>query len=217
MTAASPISFSVSVLSVVQFSQSVFTEVTVISHFSQSNSVNRIQSNKHVVTVKIYTARISFCIFRSRKMASTSTVLRTCGLIFYLIFQVYATVNNSSQLFISSLKVGSVTCDENICKYLLNVNGGEFLGHYPWRLTSEEGAKGGTCEVFYPNYELKEIETTQWFSKVEVLIPKKDGKIYFCLHEKGGNSGFGGKWVHQGDEHFLEPKNDVSTEKEKYL
>lgn len=158
-----------------------------------------------------------FAFFRARKMASTSTVLRTCGLTLYLILQVYATVNNSSQLFIRSLKVGSLVCVENHCKYLLNVSGSEFLGHYPWRLTSEEGAKGGGCEVIYPDYELKEIETTQWFSKFEVVVPKIDGKIYFCLLEKGGNSPFSGKWVHQGVDNYLEPKNDVVfQENEKY-
>lgn len=146
-------------------------------------------------------------------MASTSTVLRTCGLTFYFIFQVYATVNNSSQLFISSLKVGRITCDENHCKYLLEVVGGEFLGHYPWRLTSEEDAKRGTCEVIYPNYELKEIETAQWFSKIEVLVPRNADKIYFCLHEKDGNSPFAGKWVHQGVKYYLEPKKDVVSQR----
>lgn len=156
--------------------------------------------------------------FRVMKMASASTVLRTCGLTLYLFFQVHALVNNSSQLFIKLLKVGSLSCDENHCKYLLNVTGGDFLGHYPWRLTSEEGAKGDACEVIYPNYELKEIETSQWFSIVEVLVPKEGGKIFFCLHDQGGNSPFGGKWVHQGIEHFLEPKNDVVfLKKEEYL
>ncbi|KOB78037.1 Ancient conserved domain protein 2 [Operophtera brumata] len=149
-------------------------------------------------------------------MIPISTVLRTCGLTLYLIFQVHASVNNSSQVFIRSLKVGSLTCDENHCKYLLNVSGSDFLSHYPWRLTCEEGSKGGACGVIYPNYELTEIETSQWFSKVEVRVPKEDGKIYFCLQE-GGNSPFGGKWVHQGIDFFLEPKNDVVfQEKEKY-
>lgn len=140
-------------------------------------------------------------------MASTSNVLRTCGITLYIILQVQASVNNSSQLFISSVKVGSLFCDENICKYLVNVSGGEYLGHYAWRLTSKEGARGSNCDVIYPNYEIKEINTTQWSSQIEVKVPRAEGKIYFCLQDKNGNTPFGGLWAHQGVEHFLELKN----------
>lgn len=150
-------------------------------------------------------------------MATASNALRTCGLLLHLIFQVHGSAADTSNLFIQTLEVGSVICDHITCKYLLTVSGSEFLGYQPWRLTSEEGVKGSKCEKIYPNYELKEIETSQWMTKIEVSIPNIEGKIFFCLREKGKNAVFGGFWSHQGVQHFLEPKKDVFIAKETLL
>lgn len=143
-------------------------------------------------------------------MATASNVLRTGGLIIYLIFLVHSSAAEIPNSTIQSLQVGSVTCDKNTCKYLLYVSGGEFLGHNPWRLTPKDGVKGSSCEILLPNYEIKEIETLQWISKIEVSVPKIDGKIYFCVRELAKKPPFFGSWVHQGVEHVLEPKKDVA-------
>ncbi|XP_049883189.1 unextended protein-like [Pectinophora gossypiella] len=146
-------------------------------------------------------------------MASVFSVLRTCGLIVHLILQTYAVEDHGPAPWIVSTKVEDKNCVEKNCKYLLNVRGGEFLGHYSWRLSPVEAFRGGNCDVISPNYELKEIYTDQWVTKIEVVVPNKEGKIFFCLHySEKKNAPFGGKWVHQGEDLFLDPKNDVVSQ-----
>ncbi|XP_037875807.1 unextended protein isoform X2 [Bombyx mori] len=146
-------------------------------------------------------------------MASVSLLLRTCGLLIYLITNVNSAVNNRIEQWIFSMKIDSINCDEKICKYLLNVRGGEFIGHYSWRLTSVEGARGGSCDVIHPNYEIRAVEVTQFYSKLNISVPLFNGKIYFCLfNNEGRNNPFGGQWVHQGSEYYLQPKNDSLSE-----
>lgn len=146
-------------------------------------------------------------------MAPVLNLLRTCGLIVSLILNVHAVQYKLSEPWIVSVKVKEKTCVENNCKYLLNVLGGEFLGHYSWRLTPKESSRGAECVVFNPNYELRELETAQWETKIELVIPNIEGKYYFCVHHASKqNSPFGGKWVHQGSDLFLDPKNDVVSQ-----
>lgn len=140
-------------------------------------------------------------------MVPVNNVLRTCGLTLYFVLCVAASPEAAVEPWISSIEVAAKNCVQNNCKYLLNVRGGEFLGHYSWRLTPSRGARGVNCETIFSNYEINEIKTSQWFTKVEITVPSSEGKIYFCLyHDKVKNNPFGGKWVHQGDELFLEPK-----------
>ena len=144
-------------------------------------------------------------------MAQVRNVMRTCGLLMYLIFCVNAIDNNASEPRIISFKLDSKKCDNVNCKYLLNIKGGEFLGHYPLRLTPVEGSGGGECDVIFPNYELKELFTTQWLTKLEIILPLMDSKVYFCVYKKyDKNSPFGGRWVHQGAEHYLDVKSEDS-------
>lgn len=120
-----------------------------------------------------------------------------------------ASKNLTVEPWIVSFKVEAKSCLDIKCKYLLLVNGGEFLGHYSWRLTSIDGVRGSSCDSLYPNYELTEIETAQWFTKVEIIVPKIDDKLYFCLrHEVRRNTPVGGHWVHQGSDLFLHRKAD---------
>ncbi|KAJ2938678.1 hypothetical protein O0L34_g12005 [Tuta absoluta] len=149
-------------------------------------------------------------------MASDYSVLRTCGGIICLILQVLSEPQSPVDPWIVSFKVSERNCDSNSCKYLLNVHGGEFLGHYSWRLTPVEDSRGGGCDVISPDYELREINTDQWETQVEVLIPHNEGKTFFCLrHYEKTSRPFGGQWVHQGADLFLQPKNDaVSTYRE---
>ncbi|CAH2100638.1 unnamed protein product [Euphydryas editha] len=142
-------------------------------------------------------------------MAPVSIVSRTCGILVLFILQVQATKNFTVEPWIVSFEVESKSCVDIRCKYLLSVNGGEFLGHYSLRLTSSEGARGNNCDTIYPNYELREIETSQWLTKVEIFIPKVYEKLYFCLrHTEQKNTPVGGKWIHQGGDLFLHPDFD---------
>lgn len=142
-------------------------------------------------------------------MAPVSFVLRTCGILIYFIIQVHASKNLTVEPWIVSFKVEAKSCLDIKCKYLLLVNGGEFLGHYSWKLTSRDSDRGTSCDTIYPNYELKEVETAQWFTKVEIIVPKVDNKLYFCLrHEERRNTPVGGQWVHQGRDLYLHPKDD---------
>lgn len=144
-------------------------------------------------------------------MAQVLNVIRTCGLLMYLFFYVHAVDNNASAPRIISLKLDSKKCDRSNCKYLLNIKGGEFLGHYSWRLTPVEGSGGSACDVILPNYELKEVLTTQWKTQLEIVLPKMNKRIYFCVYQNDvRNTPFGGKWVHQGVEHYLDVKNENS-------
>ncbi|XP_063837029.1 unextended protein-like [Ostrinia nubilalis] len=142
-------------------------------------------------------------------MATVCNVLRTCGLTFCFVLCAFAVPETNLEPWISSIEIATKKCSQNNCKYLLNVRGGEFLGHYSWRLTPSGGSRGDNCDTIFPNYELKEIQTSQWFTKVEVTVPSSDGRIYFCLHHRREkNNPFGGKWVHQGEKLYLDPKSD---------
>lgn len=149
-------------------------------------------------------------------MASVSNLLRTCGLIYCVTLTVLAAGDGASKHWIMSFKVESKKCDENFCKYLLDVSGGEFLGHYSWRLSPKEGFRGDNCQDSLSNYELREVETSQWYTKVEISVPYRMERIYFCLYNsEKTNNPFGGSWTHQGVDLFLDPTNDVvSTKKE---
>ncbi|XP_068626136.1 unextended protein-like [Battus philenor] len=143
-------------------------------------------------------------------MASVSSVVRTCGLLFYLILNVCSEDGNENNPWIVQLEVDRKHCVELMCKYLLHVRGGPFLGHYSWRLTAIESSKGSDCGESYPNYEIKEIESKEWDTRIEITVPNLDGKLFFCLHYPlKKNSPFRGKYVHQGAGLFLDPKNDV--------
>lgn len=142
-------------------------------------------------------------------MAPVSFVARTCGILVFIILQVQATENYTVEPWIESFQVESKSCVDFRCKYLLLVNGGEFLGHYSLRLTSSEGARGSNCDKIYPNYELREIETSQWFTKVEIFVPKVNEKLYFCLrYTDQRNTPVGAKSIHQGVKLFLHPEID---------
>ncbi|XP_050359375.1 unextended protein-like isoform X2 [Nymphalis io] len=142
-------------------------------------------------------------------MARVSYVSRTCGILLLFILQVHAAKNITLEPRIVSFKVEAKSCVDFRCKYLLLVNGSEFLGHNSLRLTSSEGARGSNCDTIYPNYELREVETSQWLSKVEIYIPKVYEKLYFCLrHTEQENSPVAGKWIHQGGDLFLHPDID---------
>nr|XP_049704314.1 unextended protein isoform X3 [Helicoverpa armigera] len=146
-------------------------------------------------------------------MSQVMNLVRTCGLLIYLFFYVHASNNSVSEPRIISLKLDNKKCDTVNCKYLLNIKGGEFLGHFSWRLTPVEGSRGGECDVIYPNYELKEVLTTQWLTQLEIILPVANTKLYFCVYENHvKNSPFGGKWVHQGAEFYLDVKSDNSHE-----
>ncbi|KAG6462281.1 hypothetical protein O3G_MSEX013162, partial [Manduca sexta] len=145
-------------------------------------------------------------------MASDTRVLRTCGLILYVLFHVNASFDNNAEPRILSLKINSKICEENTCKYFLNVSGGEFVGHYSWRLTPLAAAQGGNCDVIHPNHEIKEITSEKYITTLQIILPNRSGKIYFCVrYDDEKNIPFGGKWVHQGVEYYLDPKNDVVT------
>ncbi|XP_045530368.1 unextended protein-like [Pieris brassicae] len=140
-------------------------------------------------------------------MASARILLRTFWIFFYVVYNVCAT-NNTAEPWIESFRIGAKSCTDYKCKYLLLVHGGEFLGHKPWRLTPNEGSRGGNCEKIYSSYELREIKTLAWYSEIEVLVPRKNEKIYFCLrYSDGKNNPFGEKWIHQGKELFLNPES----------
>lgn len=142
-------------------------------------------------------------------MAQVLNLVRTCGLLTYLFFYVHANVNITSEPRIISLKVDEKNCDRINCKYLLSVKGGEFLGHYSWRLTPVERSGGGECDVIFPNYEIKEVLTTQWTTTLEVTFPISNSRVYFCVYKNRlKNNPFGGKWVHQGPEHYLDVNNE---------
>ncbi|XP_045506050.1 unextended protein-like isoform X1 [Colias croceus] len=142
-------------------------------------------------------------------MALASNVLRTCGILFYIVNSVCGLDNISKQPWILSFKVSEKSCVDFKCKYLLKVHGGEYLGHSSWRLTPNAGARGVDCENIYASYELREIKTEQSQSEIEVFLPQSNDKIYFCLMHTDGTQGpFSGKWVHQGSELFLQPSKD---------
>ncbi|XP_063632006.1 unextended protein-like [Cydia splendana] len=139
-------------------------------------------------------------------------VLRTCGLLLCILVNVHALVKTPTKPWIVSFKVVEKSCVENKCKYLLNVRGGEFLGHYSWRLTPSEGLRGGSCDVISSNYELRKVQSEEWRTEIEVTVPDVDGKIYFCLHDLEGKfRPFGGEWVHQGTELYLDPRIDEAS------
>ncbi|XP_047542193.1 unextended protein-like [Vanessa atalanta] len=145
-------------------------------------------------------------------MARVSYVSRTCGILFLFILQVHATKNLTVEPWIVSFKVEAKSCVNFRCKYLLLVNGSEFLGHNSLRLTSSEGARGSDCDTIYPNYELREIETSQWLTRLEIYVPKVSEKLYFCLrHTEQENTPVGGKWIHQGGDLYLHPDIDDSS------
>ncbi|XP_050676369.1 unextended protein-like [Leptidea sinapis] len=150
-------------------------------------------------------------------MAFVSNALRTCGLIFYLFNVLCFAEHRSNEPWIVSFKISAKACVDSKCKYLLLVQGGEFLGHNSWSLTSSEGARGANCDILFSNYEIKEVKTEKWISQMEVLVPMSAKKLYFCLNHSGGkNHPFHGRWVHQGQYLFLDPVNDTTfTVKEK--
>ncbi|XP_052745421.1 unextended protein [Bicyclus anynana] len=144
-------------------------------------------------------------------MAPVSCVLRTCGILLYLILQVHATRNLTVEPWIVSLKVEAKSCVDVRCKYLLLVNGTEFLGHYSWKLTSTAAARGSYCDNIYSDYEINEVKTTEFFTRVRLALPNYVDKIFFCLrHSVKEYTPVGGTWVHQGADLFLEPKTDAS-------
>ncbi|XP_048003920.1 unextended protein-like [Leguminivora glycinivorella] len=154
-----------------------------------------------------------FRVYASEKMVLIPKVLRTCGLILFILVNVHALVNAPTKPWIVSFKVVEKSCVENNCKYLLNVRGGQFLGHYSWRLTPSEALRGGSCDVISSSYELRKVKTEEWITEIEVTIPNHDGKTYFCLHDSEGKfNPFGGEWVHQGTELFLDPKSDEASQ-----
>ncbi|GBP32701.1 hypothetical protein EVAR_16864_1 [Eumeta japonica] len=139
-------------------------------------------------------------------MGISLNIPRTCGIL-CLILAVNC-VERVRNKRIVSFSIHGKSCAEN-CKYLLNVNGGEFLGHAPWRLTSHEG---GACDI-YSNYEINELHTEKWHTKVEVVVPNVEGRLYFCLQNfEGQVNPFGGVWVHQEEGIYLDPKNDVVSD-----
>ncbi|VVC99135.1 unnamed protein product [Leptidea sinapis] len=150
-------------------------------------------------------------------MAFVSNALRTCSLIFYLFNVLCFAEHRSNEPWIVSFKISAKACVDSKCKYLLLVQGGEFLGHNSWSLTSSEGARGANCDILFSNYEIKEVKTEKWISQMEVLVPMSAKKLYFCLNHSGGkNHPFHGRWVHQGQYLFLDPVNDTTfTVKEK--
>ncbi|RVE44499.1 hypothetical protein evm_010828 [Chilo suppressalis] len=145
-------------------------------------------------------------------MAPVSKTMRTCGLIIFFVLCAFASSETSIEPRIISVKTVLKNCVQNSCKYLLDVGGGEFLGHHSWRLTPIDGVKGVSCDKIHHEYELKEVETTQWLTRVEITVPYSEGKIYFCLlRDKETNSPFGGEWMHQGDKWVLDPVNDAEV------
>ncbi|XP_041988868.1 unextended protein-like [Aricia agestis] len=142
-------------------------------------------------------------------MARVINVLRTCGILFCIVFQVQVAENVSVEPWIVSLEIKEKSCLDVKCKYLLLVRGSDFLGHNSWSLTPTEGSRGDKCDVIYPNYELHEVETSQLFTKLELFVPNTSDKIYFCSrYTQQKNSPFGGKRIHQGGDLFLEPHRD---------
>lgn len=140
-------------------------------------------------------------------MAPVYNLLRTCGLIVCLVLHVYG-VHTHPESWIVSVHINEKTCGDTNCKYLLVLRGSENLAHGSWRITSKEGARGSECEVFSPNYEIHDIEYASAESKIELFLPKDEGKIFFCMHRsEQKNSPFGARWVHQGPNIFLEPNN----------
>ncbi|KPJ02288.1 hypothetical protein RR46_08085 [Papilio xuthus] len=148
-------------------------------------------------------------------MAPVSKVLRTCGLLFYLILKVYSEEASVGNPWIVNLEVESKQCLDSICNYLLHVRGVQFLGHYSWRLTPGAASVGSDCGELYPNYEIKHIETSEKDTRLEIVVPNLNGKIYFCLQDpqkKDVHSRW--KYIHQGAKLFLDPKNDVVAPKD---
>lgn len=146
-------------------------------------------------------------------MALISSALRTCGLIIFCVSIVLSADSLSSNPWIVSFRVDGKSCVGNECKYLLNLRGGDCLGHLSWRLTPNKGARGDSCDVLYPSYEVREVFSTKWQTTMNVTVPFLEGRIYFCvLHTETPNNNFVGKWIHQGEEYYLDPKNDQVTE-----
>lgn len=142
-------------------------------------------------------------------MASVSNVLRTCGLLFYLFLKVCNGEHNATFPWIVNFQVEKKNCVDSICKYLLHVRGGPYLGHYSWRLTPAGALKGSVCNDIYPNYEIKEIDCHEWDTRLEIVVPNLYGKLYFCLHHpQVKNSPLSGKYLHQGADLFLDPRSD---------
>lgn len=150
-------------------------------------------------------------------MAPVYNILRTCGLIVCLVLHVYG-VPTHPESWIVSVQINEKTCGDTNCKYLLVLRGSENLDHGSWRITPKEGARGSECEVFSPNYEILDIEYASTESKIELFLPKDEGKVFFCKHSSDQKSSpVGASWIHQGPNIFLNPNNvKVSkyTEKE---
>ncbi|XP_013139297.1 PREDICTED: metal transporter CNNM4-like isoform X1 [Papilio polytes] len=148
-------------------------------------------------------------------MAPVSKVLRTCGLLFYLILKVYSEEPSVGNPWIVNLEVESKQCVDSICNYLLHVRGVQFLGHYSWRLTPGAASVGSDCGELYPNYEIKNVETSEADTRLEVVVPNLNGKIYFCLQDPQKKDVLSRwKYIHQGAKLFLDPKNDVISAKD---
>lgn len=146
-------------------------------------------------------------------MAPVHNVLRTCGLIVCVVLHVYA-VYTHPESWIVSVKINGKTCVEKNCKYLLVLQGKENLDHSSWRITPKEGARGSECEVFSSNYEILDIEFASTESKIQLNLPNDEGKIFFCRHRSAQkNNPFGARWIHQGPDIFLEPKNVKVSER----
>lgn len=145
-------------------------------------------------------------------MAPVNNILRTCGLIVCIVLHVCA-VYTHPEPWIVSVQIKEKTCVEKNCKYLLVLHGRENLDYNSWRITPKKGDRGSECEVFNANYEIRNIEVNSLESKIELYLPEDEGKIYFCMHSsRQKNSPFGARWIHQGPEIFLEPKDVIVAE-----
>lgn len=141
-------------------------------------------------------------------MASFVNMLRTCGLIIYLVITVSAVYDNSTGPWIMSMKVVQKNCDAKNCKYYVKVRGGDFFERLSWRLTPYVGVRGGNCDVIHSDYEINERETNSRSADLEIALPIYNGKIYLCTFINGENGPFVGRWLHQGVGYYLEPKNE---------
>lgn len=140
-------------------------------------------------------------------MAPVYNILRTCGLIVCLVLHVYG-VYTHPESWIVSVQINEKTCDDKNCKYLLVLRGSENVDHGSWRITPKEGATGSECEVFSSNYEILDIEFVYAESKMGLILPKDESRIFFCMHRsEQENSPFGARWIHQGPNIFLDPNN----------
>lgn len=145
-------------------------------------------------------------------MAPVYNILRTCGLIVYLVLHVYG-VHAHPESWIVSVDIHEKTCGDKNCKYLLVLRGSENLEHGSWRVTPKQGARGSDCEVYSPNYEIIDVEFASTESKYELILPKDEGRIFFCMHRsEQKNSPFGTRWIHQGPDIFLESNNAKVSE-----